>query len=353
METGIRAAVVGCGSLGGVIAGKLFKKLGKNLIVISRNREINSSIYTNGLVVNTGLGIIKAYPKIIESTSEMDVPVDIAVVTTKVNTLESAVKDIIPYISKKGAVVLLQNGLEGVKLKERFGWEKIVLASVLWGASMDRPGEYTVTAEGPFIVEAVESGENYSHKAMPGVSGSAQSELVAEILKNVFPVRISNNIRGVLWSKLVINASLTSLGAITGLSFGELVQNRKARSLSLRIGREIYTVSRKEGVKLATLPGGLIGINIPLLLSLNMIPVFLKHEIIKLIGKKHANTQSSMLASIKRGRKTEVDYLNGVIVMLAEKHGIDVPVNKRVVEIVKMLEEKELKPDPRHLSLFY
>lgn len=349
MRGDVRAAVVGCGSLGGVIAGKLFKLLRSNLLVISRNSEINNSIHENGLVVDTGRTIIKTHPNILESVSEIDVPVDIAIVTTKVNTLEAAVADVIPHISRKGAVVLLQNGLEGIRLQERFGRGKIVLASVLWGSSMDRPGRYTVTAEGPFIVE---SGEHYPDKAALVETGLANTGLAAEVLNNVFPVVSSGNIKGVLWSKLAINASLTSLGAITGLSFGELVKNRAARILSLRIGSEIYKVSRSEGIKLAPLPGGIFGVNIPLLLSAKGMPQFLKHEIIKLIGKKHAKTQSSMLASIERGRKTEVDYLNGIIVELAKKHGIEAPFNGRVVEVVKMLEEKKLKPDPHNLSLF-
>ena len=349
MEGEFRTAVVGCGSLGGVIAGKLFGRLRDNLIVISRNGEINNSIKEKGLIVYTGKSVIKANPEILENVSEIDTQIDIAIITTKINTLEDAVKDIMPHISKGGSIVLLQNGLEGIKIQESFGREKIVLASVLWGASMTGPGEYTVTAEGPFVVE---SGKHSAEKEGLPRKGAAAVD-PAEVLRTVFPVKTTENIKGVLWSKLTINASLTSLGAVTGLSFGELVKSKRARVISLNIGREIYKVAISEGVKLSPLPGGVFGVNIPKLLSTGGFPDFLKHEIIKLIGKKHAKTQSSMLASIERGRKTEVNYLNGMVVELGKKYGIATPLNKRIVEIVKMLEEKRLKPDPRNLSLFF
>ncbi len=131
------------------------------------------------------------------------------------------------------------------------------------------------------------------------------------------------------------------------------MENRLVLELSLNIGNEVYAVAKKSGVRLKALPGVPFGINIPLLLTGKILPQRIKYALIRLIGKKHAETESSMLASVKRGRKTEIDYLNGEIVKLGESLNTETPVNRKVVEIVKMLEEGRLKPDPGNLSLFH
>ncbi|NOY07986.1 MAG: 2-dehydropantoate 2-reductase [Spirochaetes bacterium] len=341
----LTVGVVGCGSLGGVIAGKLFKKHGRKLWIVSRNRRINGTIRDKGLVVvegkvkegkvEGGKTITTAKPLVVESPADIDNPLDVVIVTTKLNTLNDAVKTILPCLSESGKVVLIQNGLEGLNLKEKFGADRIFIASVLWGASMTEPGRYRVTARGPFAAEK-EKGSN------------AASNVLAEI----FPVKLTCDIKGVLWSKLAVTASLTSLGAVTGMPFGKLTENRRILELSLKIGNEVYAVARKSGVRLKALPGVPFGINIPLLLAGKFLPQKIKYALIRLIGKKHGETESSMLASLKHGRKTEIDYLNGEIVKLGESFNTETPVNRRVVEIVKMLEEGRLKPDPDNLSLF-
>ena len=88
----LTVGVVGCGSLGGVIAGKLFKKHGNNLWIVSRNRSINDTILNTGLVVEEGITITAAKPLVVESPADIGNPLDVVIVTTKLNTITDAVK---------------------------------------------------------------------------------------------------------------------------------------------------------------------------------------------------------------------------------------------------------------------
>ncbi len=328
----MRIAVIGCGSLGGVIAGRLSLSYPGKVTIISRNREINSSIGKNGLVLIDQKAERKSIPvSLIEKPEQCSKALDMAIVTTKIDSLFRVAKEILPFLSDTGKIVTVQNGLAGLDLKRELGHGKVLVTSVLWGASMLQPGVYEITAGGVFVAEKPEDDMGAE---------------VTDALSKVFPVKTRENIEGVLWAKLTVNASLTSLGAITGLSFGVLVRDKRIRNIIIDVGREIYAVAKARGIRFERLPGGL---DIEILMG---IPKALSRLLIMLIGKKHSKTESSMLASIVRGRKTEVDYLNGLVVAMGNDCGVPVPVNRKIVEIVKRMEAGEIKPAPDNINLF-
>jgi 2-dehydropantoate 2-reductase len=138
----------------------------------------------------------------------------------------------------------------------------------------------------------------------------------------------------VLWAKLTVTASLTSLGAVTGLRFGPMLRSRTIRDLILRIGTEVVDVGRAAGVAFRR-SEGVMDVN---LLAGAQTPVWLKHLVVRAIGFKHRRTESSMHASIREGVPTEIDFINGEVVRIGAEHGVAAPVNRAVVEAVKEIE---------------
>ena len=165
----------------------------------------------------------------------------------------------------------------------------------------------------------------------------------------MFPVYISSNIIGVLWSKMCITCTLTSLGAITGLRFGKMIRRRKIRILILGIGREVLAVARAKGVNLEPLGEKL---NVEFLLDEKGSPLWCKHMIIRFIGFIHRKTESAMLADIRACRKTEIEYLNALIKSYGEEKVIDTPLNTKVVKLVEKLESGSLKPSLDNIRYF-
>jgi 2-dehydropantoate 2-reductase len=187
--------------------------------------------------------------------------------------------------------------------------------------------------------------------ARPPAAGAADAALgrAAAVLGQVFPVRLSANMIGVLWSKLAITASLTTVGAITGLRFGELVRRRRIRKVLLGLGAEVLAVARCRAITFEPLGGGL---NLERFLSPAGYPVPVKHLLMRMVGARHRNTESSMLDSLRRGRRTEIAFINGRVVELGEASGIPCPLNRTAVELVREMEAGRAAPSVDHLGRF-
>jgi 2-dehydropantoate 2-reductase len=330
--------VLGCGSLGGVIAGKL-QAIGRDsLWVIERKQDILDAVRRNGLEVREDPGSTIVKPRMVSDPEELPEPLDMVILTVKSTSLVAAVEGCMPFLASGGFFVAMQNGLMALDLIERYGREKVLAGCVMWGASIVAPGIYEMTAHGPIIVGSTR-GRTVD-----------QSRICAGALKGAFPVMISADMKDALWAKLTVTASLTTLGAVTGLDFGDMLERRDIRDLVIRVGKEVVAVGRASGVPFRHVKGVL---NVNLLAGGRLPPDWLKHIIIGIIGSKHRKTRSSMLASILEGVPTEIDHINGQVVRLGESHGRETPVNRCLVEIVKAIEAGSLAPGDECLARLF
>jgi hypothetical protein len=203
---------------------------------------------------------------------------------------------------------------------------------------MPAPGRYDLTARGPLIVGSLDGGQH------------PRALKFRDTVEKAFPVKISRHMRSALWSKLTVTASLTSLGAISGMNFGDMLKNRKIRELTLTTGREVVSAARASGIEFTASDDAL---NVNLLTGERFPPGWIKHLIIRSIGYKHRRTDSAMLASLELGRPTEIDFINGAIVRAAESAGIDTPVNRTIVRIVRELESGSLLPGKESMDRLF
>lgn len=146
-------------------------------------------------------------------------------------------------------------------------------------------------------------------------------------------MRPSDNIVGVQWGKLLVNLT-NALNALSDLPVREQLAQRPWRMLLADQMAEALRVMKAEGIKPVSatpLPPGLT----PYLLRM---PDFLFERVLGRTMKIDRNARSSMWEDLQRGRRTEIDYLQGVIVQLAARHGLSVPLCRRVVALIKSAE---------------
>jgi 2-dehydropantoate 2-reductase len=332
----MNVAILGCGSLGGVMAAGIAGRPDTNLTVIDRDPSIAEAIMTNGLTLRRGKRTRTWGVRLVEKAGNESF--DALILATKAGSLVEAARSLNQNLAPEACVITVQNGLVALDLVGVVAAGRLVPGCVLWGASMEAPGEYRITNSGSFIIGSLDA-------APPATAVSKAQALLSPI----FPVTISPNIRGVLWSKLAITMTFTTLGAITGLSFGQLAARAEIRKVMLRIGRELFAVGRAEGITFEPLGAGL---NIERFLSVAGYSRFLKHLLIRIIGYKNRHDESSMLDSMRRGFKTEIDFINGTVVQSAERSGIPVPYNRLAVDLVEQMEQGSLRPALENLAAF-
>ncbi|CAB1062130.1 2-dehydropantoate 2-reductase (EC [Olavius sp. associated proteobacterium Delta 1] len=160
---------------------------------------------------------------------------------------------------------------------------------------------------------------------------------IQQLLSSVYATRISNNIMGELYSKLIINSCINSLGVIGGVTLGQLLANKKVRCIFIELMQEAMAVAAAMKIKVEPAGAGKLDYY-KLLVGKTWLARFKRHLTIRIIGFKYRRIKSSSLQSIERGRRTEVDYLNGYICDHGRKYGVSTPVNDAVRDMVREIE---------------
>ncbi|MDD2605209.1 MAG: 2-dehydropantoate 2-reductase, partial [Desulfobacteraceae bacterium] len=263
--------------------------------------------------------------RVVKSAVELDGPLDVAFVATKAAEASAAAESLLPLLKPDAALVSLQNGICEEALAEVVGPERVVGCVVGWGATFHGPGRMEVTSEGEFVVGRLDG------------STDVRLEAVRDMLNAVAPTRISNNILGELYSKLIVNSCINSLGVIAGVPLGQLLAVKKIREVFIAIMTEAVAVADAMGLTVP--PGGGGKLDYHHFLAQTGWPGNLRrHLMIRLIGFKYRRIRSSSLQSLERGRKTEVDFLNGYICRQGRRYQVPTPVNDAVVEMIHEIE---------------
>ena len=317
-------AVIGAGAIGGASAAFL-KKAGWDPILVCKHADTLAQVTGPGLEV-TGLKGMHTVPlRGVLTVADLPGDLDIVFHATKANDCVAAARELRPRLHSGSVVVSLQNGISEDALAAVLGRERVAGCVVGWGATNSGPGRIEVTSEGEFVLG------NIDHRP------DERLETIRPMLDAVQPTRISNNIMGELYSKLMINACINTLGAITGAPLGELLSVRRIRSVFIALLQEALDVANAMGIRVAPSTGGKLDYY-AFLSGNGWFQQFKRHLVIRIIGFKYRRIRSSSLQSLERGRPTEIDYLNGYICDRADEHALPVPVNQAVVAMIKEIE---------------
>ncbi len=331
----MRIAVMGAGAIGG-ITGALIAEAGEDVTLVDPFSEHVNKINWDGLRVIGELGehVVKV-PAV--SPDNLGGTFDLVFLAVKSVDTDEAIDAVRGHMSDEAPVVSLQNGINEEHIAELIGGERTIGASTYYSATFEAPGLVNKTSSNGYIV-----GE---------LDGKITDRVVdiGRLLGLVEETEVTDNIWGHLWSKLLINVFTNSFGALTGQLFGEFVQTEVGKKLLGALYTESYDVAVKQGVRLVKL----IGVLDPEFLVVRSEEDGTRvAQILDLVAgpDQFGKMKSSMLQDLERGRKTEIDFLNGYIVKKGREVGVPTPVNEAIVEMVKEVEAGKRKLTIKNLE---
>jgi 2-dehydropantoate 2-reductase len=318
--------VVGAGAIGGVTAANLEDGV-RRVSVLDADKEHLERMRDPGLLLDE-LGE-ERYVRLDAHAgpSDFEDPFDFALVTLKAPHLEAALG---PLVERGLArtFVSLGNGLVQNRIAAIVGDENLIVGTVEWGATNLGAGYLAQTTRAPFVI-----GE-------PDGETKNRTRLLAEVLETVAEVRITQNISGQVWSKLLVNSAFSGLGAISGLLYREVVADPAGRDAALAVWREGYDVGMAQEIILDEV----LGVPADALVVRRPEDRQRADEVLEIAMGHAGATKASMLQDLERGVKTEVDVINGGVVERGREYGIETPLNARVVELMHTMERGERHP---------
>jgi len=334
----LKILIVGAGGIGGITAAQI-ARTAYNVVVVDPFPGLSDKIENDGLDVSGYCGDfrikIEAYNKI----EDVEDKKDIIFIATKATVLKEVVKGIKPLMKDSSVVVSLQNGICEDYLVKVFGDKRVCGCIVGWGATAHSPGIIEMTSNGSFTLGKVNN-ETPNH-----------FKLIGEVLKSIVPVHYTLNLMGSLYSKLIINSCITTLGAISGMTLGNMLMKRKFRNIFIQIIKEAVDVAKAKGISIEKYAGSF---DFYAFAEDNSIwGKMKKHILIRIIGLKYRKLKSSSLQSLETGRKTEIDFLNGYICNNARRYEVPSPLNNFLVKLVKEIEDGSRQISIRNFDLQY
>jgi 2-dehydropantoate 2-reductase len=334
-----KVIVIGTGGIGGITAAHA-SRAGFDVEVVDNLPGLSEKIEKEGIEV---LGTMKPFTEKItayNSISKVPGKKDIILLATKATALCNIAEEIKFLMNDTTVVVSLQNGMCEEFLMKILGRNRVVGCVVGWGATVHKPGKLEKTSEGNFVIGTL-PGEHVQHL-----------DAVVEILQATAPVTVTENISGWLYSKLIINSCITTLGAICGMTLGKMLAIKKIRNIFIEIICEAVLVGSKAGIRIEKYAGRLDFYTFAE--NSSVLAKFIKHLKIRIIGMKYSKLKSSSLQSLETGRKTEIDFLNGYIVDKGNEVHVSTPLNNLLVSLVKEIEDgrRSISIDNFKLSAF-
>jgi 2-dehydropantoate 2-reductase len=330
-----RVLVMGCGGIGGFVAGSLSER-GVDVTAVTHNPAIADAINQRGYLLRERGAIRRIGARASAALPPDAGRFDFVLLAPQPPQVVGAAEAALPHLAPDGAMICFQNGLCEEHVATVAGSERVIGAIVVWGGSMPEAGVYDRTSAGGFVIGRLD-----------GAADRRFADLV-RLLAPIGPVEVTHNLSGARWSKLAINCAISSLGTIGGTRLGELLRHRFVRRLGLEVMSEAVVVARRLGIRLekvsgtldlgwaALTPADVTGPGSPSLLA--------KHALLLAVGAKYRRLRSSMLVAIERGREPAVDFLNGEVVRRAAVLGVAAPVNQRIQELVQAIWRREARP---------
>jgi 2-dehydropantoate 2-reductase len=323
-----RVLIIGAGAIGGVTAAKMTGGV-QRVAVLDANEEHVERMREPGLLLDELGEERHVQVEAHADPAELDEGFDFALLTLKAPHLEAALKPLRDRGLAK-AFVSLGNGLVQDSIARLVDEENLIVGTVEWGATNLGPGHLAQTTRAPFVIGEVDG------------KVRDRTRLLASILETVADVRVTDNIRGQVWSKLLVNSTFSGLGVVSGLLYREIAEDPAGRDAAYALWREGYDVGQAEELDLPDV----LGVPAEALVVRGTEDRQSADEALEVVMGQVGATKASMLQDLERGAKTEVDVINGAVVERGQAHGVPTPVNERVVGPVHAMEKSERRPHP-------
>jgi 2-dehydropantoate 2-reductase len=330
-----RFAVIGAGAIGGAVAAFL-ARAGYDVTLACKNPETAKHISEAGIHIQGVKGEFVQKVPAAAAIEDLGGLFDYALICVKAYDLQNAAQRILPLLKPDSLAVSLQNGICVDTLADIVGRERAVGCVVGWGSTLHAPALIEITSTGEFVIGGLKD-----------LRGGKPPELRGA-LDCVFPTEIVRDIYARLYSKLIVNSCITSLGAVSGLLLGPMLARKDCREIFIAIMREAMTVASVIGVSVPAY-GGKLDYS-AFLKGTGGMADLRRHAFLRLFGAKYSRLKSSSLQSLERGGRTEIEYFNGYIVRRAKEAAVAVPVNTRITAMVKEIEAGTRRISQKNLT---
>ena len=332
-----KIAVLGTGSIGSCVGADL-ADAGLDVVLIDQWSAHIEEIKANGLCIRLPNEELKVTPIAwhLAELAEHVPAFDVVFLTAKSYDTAWLTQLIEPYLSETGIMVGLQNGMNDDTISGIVGVERTIGAVVELSAEMFTPG----------LVQR-DTTRTLTWFGLGELDGTITPRLqgIQEILEHVGRVDLTGNIEGAKWTKLVANSMVMGMVGFLGLKTWEAAKLPGMTELAVRAGRECVTVGQALGYKMEPVFGmsseEFAGATDEVLL--NSMETLLGH-----IGK---NATTASIHDHRKGRKSEMSHITGVVVLKGKELGISTPVNAATTEIDRRINEGELEMDVSNFGL--
>lgn len=294
----MKVAVMGAGAVGCYYGGML-ARAGHTVTLIGRPPHVQA-VREHGLHMQT-LSFDEDVPLRASIDASAVQGADLVLFAVKSTDTEVAGEQIRPHLAPGALVLCLQNGVDNAeRLRAVLPGHEVAAAVVYVATEMAGPGHLRHHGRGELVIEP-----------------STHSVRVARaLLAAGVPTEISDNVRGALWAKLVLNCAYNALSAVGRIVYGELVQRPGVTDLMRDVVAECQAVAAADGV---TLPGEVA-------------------LAVRRIAETMPTQYSSTAQDLMRGKPSEIDHLNGYVVQRGQALGVPTPANRALWVVVKLAE---------------
>ena len=304
-----RVAVVGAGAVGGYFGGML-ARAGAHVTLIGRRAHVDVWA-REGLILERADGL-ECIP--VSASTDMAAARDAELVLFSVKSLdtEETARALAPQRRGEPLVVSLQNGVDNVERMRRVAALDPIAAVVYVASSMPAAGRVKHAGRGDLLIGDV-----------PGRAAPTRPDDLERVSgwfeKAGVPCPISQNVEGDLWTKLILNAALNPISAIAHATYGEAVAIPEVRDLMRQLVAECVAVARASGV---------------------VLPADDYAEMVFRFAEAAGRVYSSTAQDLERGKRTEIDALNGVVAQRGAELGVPTPANQALLALIKLLEQR-------------
>jgi 2-dehydropantoate 2-reductase len=295
-----RIAVMGAGAVGCYYGGML-ARAGHEVTLVGRPAHVEA-VRREGLRIHTQ-AFDERVPVRASTGADAAHGAELVLFAVKSPDTEAAGRALAPFLGRDAAILTLQNGVDNAERLAATLGREVMPVAVYVAVEMAGAGHVRHHGRGELLI---------------GRGGAAETIAAAFRAAGV-PVEVSDNVTGALWAKLVINCAYNALSAITQLPYGRLVQGAGVPALMRDVVDECLAVARAARVQV---PGDM-------------------HAFVQGLAQTMPGQLSSTAQDLARGKKSEIDHLNGVVVRKGEALGVRTPVNRTLLALVKLLEERK------------
>jgi len=301
----MKIVIAGPGAIGCLFAAYLSKSK-EEIWLLDKDKERAGILNQNGISIEGVSGTWQVKVKVSASPQELG-RADLLLVCVKSYDTKALINYTRPIIGPDCSVLTLQNGIGNVEIiSEVTGGQNVFAGITSQGANLVEPGKLRHAGFGETVIGSLD--------------GRLTSQLreIRQLFNEVgIPTRLCRDINSALWSKLIINTGINALTAITRLRNGQLLEFEGTRAIMRQAVSEAAKIAKRKRIKLQ--------FDDPL-------------TKVEAVCSATANNISSMLADALKKKRTEIDFINGVIVRQGQGLGIPVPVNTLLVDLVKTIE---------------